>query len=314
MRAWLACLAVAVAVVMFVFAGPRTAHAVVGCAIGCDETVCDFSSCFDCGICGGTACNDNTQCAPGSVCSGSICVTNTQCPSAGTQQSGFSYAGCRSSQPANSQFDSAYTCTSGQCYRCSTGYQWNTNTAACEAWSISLAASQTQASVGASVTLTATSSSSVDPYGYNIKIYRDTDLTNSLATCTTGNVCTASVTASSANTRTYLAKVKSSGTDIATSNSVSVTWGSSGACGNGNINAGEQCDGSNLNGQTCTTLGFYGGVLRCNADCTFDATQCGTLSCLYSDYKRDLTGGGLYTPPPTGGGDAGGDGITPILV
>ena len=45
-------------------------------------------------------------------------------------------------------------------------------------------------------------------------------------------------------------------------------------CGNGAIDLGEECDGLNLGVATCTMLGFSGGVLACNADCTFDAGAC----------------------------------------
>ena len=42
-----------------------------------------------------------------------------------------------------------------------------------------------------------------------------------------------------------------------------------GRCGDGIIQTtySEVCDGSNLNSQTCTSLGFYGGTLACSADC-----------------------------------------------
>jgi hypothetical protein len=41
-------------------------------------------------------------------------------------------------------------------------------------------------------------------------------------------------------------------------------------CGNGAIDGAEKCDGSNLNGETCATLGLgsEGDILTCNADCT----------------------------------------------
>jgi len=45
-------------------------------------------------------------------------------------------------------------------------------------------------------------------------------------------------------------------------------------CGNGQINSGEQCDGTNLNGQTCQTRGFSGGTLGCSSTCQFDTSQC----------------------------------------
>ena len=45
-------------------------------------------------------------------------------------------------------------------------------------------------------------------------------------------------------------------------------------CGNGQLEAGEQCDGSNHGGKTCASLGFDGGQLRCTAGCAFDTQQC----------------------------------------
>ncbi|HPL25785.1 MAG TPA: hypothetical protein PLV44_09170 [Myxococcota bacterium] len=48
-------------------------------------------------------------------------------------------------------------------------------------------------------------------------------------------------------------------------------------CGNGQIDAGEQCDGANLNEQTCETQGFDGGTLSCTSTCQFDTTSCTTI-------------------------------------
>jgi Protein of unknown function (DUF1566) len=46
-------------------------------------------------------------------------------------------------------------------------------------------------------------------------------------------------------------------------------------CGNGMIDPGEQCDGTNLNGATCTSLGFTnGGTLSCTASCDFNLSGC----------------------------------------
>ena len=50
-------------------------------------------------------------------------------------------------------------------------------------------------------------------------------------------------------------------------------------CGNGTIDGTEECDGTNLNGQTCSDVGdFTGGVLSCRGDCTFDTSQCESVS------------------------------------
>lgn len=45
-------------------------------------------------------------------------------------------------------------------------------------------------------------------------------------------------------------------------------------CGNDQVDAGEQCDGTNLNGRTCVSLGFSGGTLSCAPSCTLDTSAC----------------------------------------
>ena len=50
--------------------------------------------------------------------------------------------------------------------------------------------------------------------------------------------------------------------------------GSGSRCGNGQIDEGEECDGSNRNGETCASLGYDRGILRCNSDCNFDTSTC----------------------------------------
>ena len=61
-------------------------------------------------------------------------------------------------------------------------------------------------------------------------------------------------------------------------------------CGDGIIGSGEQCDGSNLGGATCVSVGFGGGSLSCKANCTYNTSQC------------------ISTPPPSSGGGGGGGG------
>ena len=46
------------------------------------------------------------------------------------------------------------------------------------------------------------------------------------------------------------------------------------ACGNGVVDPGEDCDFGTLNGQTCATKGFAGGILACAAGCVFDTSGC----------------------------------------
>ena len=49
-----------------------------------------------------------------------------------------------------------------------------------------------------------------------------------------------------------------------------------GRCGDGDVQEpdDETCDGGDLNGQTCQSLGFTGGELTCASDCTYDMSAC----------------------------------------
>jgi cysteine-rich repeat protein len=48
-----------------------------------------------------------------------------------------------------------------------------------------------------------------------------------------------------------------------------------GNCGDGIIQPGEQCDGADLQGFDCASLGLGGGVLACDPiTCTFDTSMC----------------------------------------
>jgi hypothetical protein len=63
----------------------------------------------------------------------------------------------------------------------------------------------------------------------------------------------------------------------------SETTNSSAYCGDGVKNqASEECDGSDLNSQTCITQGYDSGTLTCTASCTLDSSACTT----------DTSGGG----------------------
>ncbi len=67
---------------------------------------------------------------------------------------------------------------------------------------------------------------------------------------------------------------------------ITFDWGAPVTCGNNLIEQGEQCDGSNLNSQTCMTLGqgFTGGILSCIApgltnQCIFNTSACTSAVC-----------------------------------
>ncbi|MBI3623223.1 putative metal-binding motif-containing protein [Candidatus Pacearchaeota archaeon] len=70
-------------------------------------------------------------------------------------------------------------------------------------------------------------------------------------------------------------------------------------CGNGVINTGEQCDGSNLNSKTCVTQGFASGTLSCTSSCTFNTAGCITTpSCTDTDgdkYVKESQSSGCST-------------------
>ena len=50
-------------------------------------------------------------------------------------------------------------------------------------------------------------------------------------------------------------------------------------CGDGAVNGAEQCDGVNLNGQTCQGQGFDAGTLQCSSSCGLDTAGCFNYQC-----------------------------------
>ncbi len=49
-------------------------------------------------------------------------------------------------------------------------------------------------------------------------------------------------------------------------------------CGNGVIESGEQCEGDNLAGATCTSRGYINGALSCDVACDWDTSGCAPAS------------------------------------
>jgi hypothetical protein len=60
--------------------------------------------------------------------------------------------------------------------------------------------------------------------------------------------------------------------------------------GSQSVEPGEQCDGDNLDGESCLSQGFDGGSLTCQADCTFDTGEC------YQESIVPSRGLGSWTP------------------
>jgi hypothetical protein len=61
---------------------------------------------------------------------------------------------------------------------------------------------------------------------------------------------------------------------VPTTTTATTTTTSVPTCGNGRLDPGEQCDGTNLFGRTCLTLGFHGGGQLMCKDCLFDNHDC----------------------------------------
>ena len=78
-------------------------------------------------------------------------------------------------------------------------------------------------------------------------------------------------------------------------------------CGDGSIDSPEQCEGNDLNGNTCETVSgnFIGGTLRCRNDCRFDLSACetppdcgnGTIDANEQCDGRQLNGNNCLTVP-----------------
>ncbi|MEO6028629.1 MAG: DUF1566 domain-containing protein [Candidatus Binatia bacterium] len=56
--------------------------------------------------------------------------------------------------------------------------------------------------------------------------------------------------------------------------SACVSYPTPGSCGNGTVETDERCDGVDLGGASCASLGYSGGTLACRAWCAFDTREC----------------------------------------
>lgn len=86
------------------------------------------------------------------------------------------------------------------------------------------------------------------------------------STSTTGTPGTSTTTGTPATSTTT--------TDPATGSSGDESDSASGACGDGAVDQGEQCDGADLQGLDCNALGLGSGNVSCTAMCTFDTSMC----------------------------------------
>ncbi|MBS3172604.1 right-handed parallel beta-helix repeat-containing protein [Candidatus Woesearchaeota archaeon] len=75
------------------------------------------------------------------------------------------------------------------------------------------------------------------------------------------------------------------------------------SCGDGDLDPGEVCDGADLDGKTCVTQGFNGGILACYPNtgtlgCTFDTSDCTNDE--EEGGEEPGNGGGTTDPPIVG--------------
>lgn len=80
-------------------------------------------------------------------------------------------------------------------------------------------------------------------------------------------------------------------------------------CGNGTAEGDEQCDGTDLKGMTCATLGMgsASAMLKCNMRCTFDTLMCfaGGMSSASGGTGAAQGGTGARTMGMAGSGGSG---------
>ncbi len=96
-------------------------------------------------------------------------------------------------------------------------------------------------------------------------------------------------------------------------------------CGNGKIDGNEQCDGTELGGSTCQSIGFTGGDISCNSSCTLNTSACTGWTCQATDLGAfagteitksadTCTGTSVYNAAAHGTSCTGGDTLGKELV
>ncbi len=70
------------------------------------------------------------------------------------------------------------------------------------------------------------------------------------------------------------------------------------ACLDGTLNEGEECDGSDLGGATCASLGFESGPLTCTSECKLSTTLCVRKKCGNGALDPGETCDGTLGVPP----------------
>ncbi len=89
-----------------------------------------------------------------------------------------------------------------------------------------------------------------------------------------GDDTTSSTTKSTSASMNTTGSMMTSSTGMMMSSSTGMSQ-----CGNDEVDAGEECDGTDLDGETCASQGFLSGTLDCASNCTFDTSGCMNEMC-----------------------------------
>jgi len=77
---------------------------------------------------------------------------------------------------------------------------------------------------------------------------------------------------------------------------VSQCTGTGPQCGDGYAECAEQCDGADLKGKTCQSLGYTSGTLVCGVSCSYDVSGCtGLLWYFHDDFEDQAATGSKWT-------------------
>lgn len=107
---------------------------------------------------------------------------------------------------------------------------------------------------------------------------------------TTGDPDTGSTTDEETTTGPTTDDTDDTDSDSTTSTTTDDTTGEPVDCGNDVLDGREACDGAELDGATCETLGFASGDLTCADDCTFDTAACDSCGNDVADMGEDCDG------------------------
>ncbi len=72
------------------------------------------------------------------------------------------------------------------------------------------------------------------------------------------------------------------------------------SCGSGTREPTEDCEGTDLGGATCSSLGYPGGTLSCDNSCTFNTSACGSCPAHVSTSRGTLGSAWTVAGPPGG--------------